>query len=228
MRVRTRTIPRAAVVAVVALILGLLGAVASATGAEATGPGQSDHCPDGTTQVRFEVAGTLDGFTMTVVNGKVWTWTYAGDHAIDHIYVFGGTALVRVPEPYGTSGTIDATALELRNPGGNIADISHVDFCLGCTTTTTEATTTTTEATTTTTGPTTTEVTTTTEATTTTEPPEVGGEVVEPTTTMVEVQAGGAELPRTGGDTTLAVVGAVTLLLGGAMVAVARRRELSS
>jgi len=69
---RTRTITRVAVVAILALVLGIVGLGATAPTADATGPGQSDHCPPGTTQVRFERACTKAGFTVTLVSGKDW------------------------------------------------------------------------------------------------------------------------------------------------------------
>jgi LPXTG-motif cell wall-anchored protein len=132
MTTRTRLVTRLAVVAVLALVLGLVGVAGMATSAEATGsPGQSNHCPMDTTQVRFEKAGSHDGFTVVKVSGYVWTWTYDGDLEIASAFAFGGNTLKEVPGVAGTtSGTISAYSLDLRNHGGKIAEISHVDFCL--------------------------------------------------------------------------------------------------
>ena len=131
MTTRTRLVTRLAVVAVLALVLGLVGVAGMASSADATGsPGQSNHCPIGSTQVRFQKAGSHDGFTVTTISGKVWEWTYDGEMVISSIWVFGGKTLKSVPGSIGTEGTIDATALGLVNHGGRIADISHVDFCM--------------------------------------------------------------------------------------------------
>jgi LPXTG-motif cell wall-anchored protein len=131
MRTHTRLAQRIAVVAAMALIVAL-AAVGGASSATATGPGESNHCPAESTQVRFEGAGEKEGFTVTVVDSQYWTWEYDGELVIESVYVFGGNTLVSVPGVAGTTaGIIDAVALNLLNVGGEIADISHVDFCLG-------------------------------------------------------------------------------------------------
>jgi hypothetical protein len=131
MTTRTRLFTRLAVVAVLALVLGLVGVGGMATTASATdSPGQSNHCPADSIQVRFEGAGTHDGFTVVEESGYLWRWTYDGVQQIGSIWVFGGNTLEEVGGTIGTSGTIDAELLGLINHGGQVAEISHVDFCM--------------------------------------------------------------------------------------------------
>jgi len=98
----------------------------TAAPAAGTGPGQSNHCPPGTYQVRFEQPGSKLGFTVTAESPTRWAWTYGGDWSIDSVWVFAGGKLAEAPS---TPGPLDTGELGLTNHRGKPQAISHVDLC---------------------------------------------------------------------------------------------------
>jgi LPXTG-motif cell wall-anchored protein len=192
-------------------------------------------CPQGTAKlVKFEApsfnAEDKSVTAVTLINpttaGGSWTSTVP----IAAVVVKGGSGddsrVITRYDPQATAGTYSNAGLV--NGGGNVPDISFVEFCTAPATTTSSSSSTTASSSSSTTTSSTSSTTTTTTTTTNSLAPSVEGATEIPTDVLGEVLTN--ELPRTGAPVAanvLSVLGA-GLIVGGLGLVVAGRRPWSS
>ena len=219
---QTRRIGAASVLAGAAMLF--VGAFGPAAGAE----GGNTACPEGAQKlVKFEAnewkADTENsGVTLVDPSKTGGSWTSTVD--VGAVVVKGGSGEFSVDVTLYPENAREGTYsnLDLENKGGNVPDISFVEFCgpLPTTTTTEAPTTTTTEAPTTTTTEAPTTTTTEAPTTTTTVGTSVLGATVTQPPSTVQVEGAVATLPRTGrAAEALPLVGAFLLIAGLTLLA---------